>query len=61
MTRRPEPPHPAACCQGNCVPCVFDLYEQELRRWEAARRAPAHTGRDGASPAELLRRRMDQR
>ena len=35
----PEPPaRPGAgdCCGGGCNPCIFDLYEQDLARYEAA-------------------------
>lgn len=35
--RRPEPPvQPALedCCRSGCVPCVFDLYEEALARYE---------------------------
>jgi hypothetical protein len=34
---RPEPPvrpRPDDCCRGGCDPCVFDLYEAELARYE---------------------------
>ncbi|MFO7859216.1 MAG: oxidoreductase-like domain-containing protein [Ectothiorhodospiraceae bacterium] len=62
MTRhkRPEPPDPTACCQGGCVPCIFDAYERRLARWEAEQ---AHTPPDSAetgkpSPGDVLRRRM---
>jgi hypothetical protein len=24
------------CCGGGCVPCIFDLYEEALERYEAA-------------------------
>ncbi|TMG80724.1 MAG: oxidoreductase [Betaproteobacteria bacterium] len=27
------------CCHGGCDPCVFDLYEDELERYEQALRA----------------------
>jgi hypothetical protein len=44
-----DPMHPAApqlpppprepdldeCCASGCDPCVFDLYEDRLQRWEA--------------------------
>jgi len=39
LDSRPEPPvRPAAadCCRGGCDPCVFDLYEAELARYEKA-------------------------
>ncbi len=38
---RPEPPaRPLAadCCRGGCDPCVFDLYEEELARYEESLR-----------------------
>ncbi|CAL1541399.1 unnamed protein product [Lymnaea stagnalis] len=31
----PERPLPKDCCGSGCVPCVFDIYEQELAMWEA--------------------------
>jgi hypothetical protein len=31
---RPEPPEPGECCRGNCSPCVFEIYERQLERWE---------------------------
>ena len=48
---RPEPPvRPAAgeCCRGGCDPCVFDIYETELARYEEAMRAwrMRHPGTD---------------
>lgn len=38
------PPEPIApvqpdindCCRSGCTPCVFDLYEEALARYEAA-------------------------
>jgi len=36
---RPEPPIAPDlddCCRSGCVPCVFDLYEDALARYEAA-------------------------
>ncbi|BBU29526.1 hypothetical protein BTHE68_32600 [Burkholderia sp. THE68] len=35
----PERPLPEDCCQSGCNPCVFDLYEEALERYEAALRA----------------------
>jgi len=32
---KPEPPHPDECCKSGCVPCVHELYEDALDRWEA--------------------------
>ncbi|WP_087654321.1 oxidoreductase-like domain-containing protein [Caballeronia terrestris] len=35
----PERPAPDDCCQSGCHPCVFDLYETALERYEADLRA----------------------
>ncbi|WP_087666037.1 oxidoreductase-like domain-containing protein [Caballeronia humi] len=35
----PERPAPDECCQSGCHPCVFDLYETALERYEADLRA----------------------
>lgn len=35
----PERPAPDECCQSGCEPCVFDLYEEALDRYEAELRA----------------------
>jgi hypothetical protein len=32
----PLRPDAGDCCRGGCDPCVFDLYEDELARYEAA-------------------------
>jgi len=39
----PEPVAPVAptardCCRGGCEPCVFEIYEEEVARYEAALR-----------------------
>jgi hypothetical protein len=58
-TAKPEPPAVAACCQGNCIPCIFDVYERELERWERAAMARSdNEPAGGPSPLELLRARM---
>lgn len=31
---RPQPPAPDDCCRSNCTPCVFEVYDRELERWE---------------------------
>lgn len=36
---RPEPPVAPEledCCRSGCTPCVFDLYEDALERYERA-------------------------
>jgi hypothetical protein len=35
---RPERPKADDCCRGGCDPCVFDIYEEELARYEKALR-----------------------
>ena len=31
---KPTPPEPGECCGGGCARCVFDMYEEDLERWE---------------------------
>ena len=31
---KPEPPDPAECCGSGCEPCILELYDDELERWE---------------------------
>ncbi|XP_064644052.1 NADH-cytochrome b5 reductase-like [Lineus longissimus] len=31
---KPEEPSQADCCGTGCIPCVFDIYDQELKLWE---------------------------
>ena len=32
---RPRQPEAEDCCGSGCDPCIFDLYEDALQRWEA--------------------------
>lgn len=47
---RPERPSSDDCCKSDCMPCIFELYEEELERWERqvaairARHAQRHAG-----------------
>ncbi len=34
--RRPVAPELEDCCRSGCTPCVFDLHEAALERYEAA-------------------------
>ena len=36
---KPREPSPSQCCGGGCKPCVYDVYQKELERWERARAA----------------------
>lgn len=31
---KPEKPSDTDCCGSGCIPCVFDIYEQEIKIWE---------------------------
>jgi hypothetical protein len=31
---RPQRPDPSECCKSNCSPCIFEIYDQDLERWE---------------------------
>ena len=33
---KPQPPADEDCCRSDCTHCVFNLYDRELERWEAA-------------------------
>ena len=30
----PQEPQDSDCCGTGCSPCVFDIYEQELKLWK---------------------------
>ncbi|RFA31101.1 hypothetical protein CAI21_00045 [Alkalilimnicola ehrlichii] len=30
---QPRRPEPDECCGSGCIPCVYDLYEEELAEW----------------------------
>jgi len=32
--RLPPKPEPEPCCGSGCDPCVLELYEEALERWE---------------------------
>ena len=29
----PEKPQDSDCCGSGCIPCVFDIYEEEMSKW----------------------------
>lgn len=46
---KPVPPDPGECCGGGCARCVFDVYEEQLERWE--RECAEILGRQPGGPA----------
>lgn len=39
ITRKPFPPDNEDCCGSGCVPCVFDVYEDNLKKWNLEQEA----------------------
>ncbi|CAH2311205.1 NADH-cytochrome b5 reductase-like isoform X1 [Pelobates cultripes] len=37
LSLKPTEPSPAQCCGSGCSPCVFDIYQSDLERWEKAK------------------------
>ena len=35
----PIPPAPNECCESGCDPCVWDIYYEELRKWQEQQKA----------------------
>ncbi|WP_415822125.1 oxidoreductase-like domain-containing protein [Bordetella tumbae] len=35
----PTPPSPNECCQSGCIPCVYDMYNDEMETYREALRA----------------------
>ena len=33
LPEAPEEPLPSDCCGGGCVPCVMDIYQEQLEQW----------------------------
>lgn len=33
LPEAPEEPLPSDCCGGGCVPCVMDVYQEQLEQW----------------------------
>lgn len=33
LPEQPEKPQDSDCCGTGCVPCVFDIYEEEMVKW----------------------------
>lgn len=41
MTEKPTPPGEYECCESGCEPCVWDIYNDELKAWQAEQKAKA--------------------
>lgn len=41
MTEKPTPPGEYECCESGCEPCVWDIYNDELKAWQAAQKVKA--------------------
>uniref|UniRef100_A0A8D0HEM2 NADH-cytochrome b5 reductase n=1 Tax=Sphenodon punctatus TaxID=8508 RepID=A0A8D0HEM2_SPHPU len=37
LSLKPSEPSPSQCCGSGCKPCIYDLYQNELERWEEAK------------------------
>ena len=49
LPRPPREPDLDDCCASGCEPCIFDVYQDRLERWEArceAIRAAHRNGQD---------------
>lgn len=54
--QKPQEPLESDCCGQGCNPCVFDIYRQDLARWEKASNnsaSPSGFGPDTYWPFEL--------
>lgn len=50
---RPEKPLPSDCCEGGCDRCVFDLYAEEMQRYERELAAWRARNRDRDAGADV--------
>lgn len=49
--RPPRKPEPHECCGTGCIPCVMDIYEEELYEYEKALKLAGATPGATASTA----------
>ncbi|XP_035698816.1 NADH-cytochrome b5 reductase-like [Branchiostoma floridae] len=63
LPAEPEKPLPSDCCGNGCVPCVMDIYEQEMQLWReecrsrregkpSAQQEECRSGREGKPSAQ---------
>lgn len=46
MLEKPIPPGDYDCCESACEPCVWDIYYDELRQWQAEQKAATEQTKD---------------
>ena len=49
----PRKPEPHECCGTGCIPCVMDIYEEELYEYEKALKRIAEGGAMQATTSPL--------
>jgi len=49
MPAAPRKPEPHECCGTGCIPCVMDIYEEELFEYEKALRKQAESDQSAAA------------
>ncbi|XP_044286231.1 NADH-cytochrome b5 reductase-like isoform X3 [Varanus komodoensis] len=37
LSLKPSEPLPSQCCGSGCKPCIYDIYQKELEKWEEAK------------------------
>lgn len=50
MAEKPTPPGEYECCDSGCEPCVWDIYYDELRAWQQARRSEQPEAESNSQP-----------
>ncbi|HMT92989.1 oxidoreductase-like domain-containing protein [uncultured Thiothrix sp.] len=45
----PIPPTPNECCESGCDPCVWDIYYEDLRKWQEQQQAQAEADKASSS------------
>ncbi|XP_070602027.1 NADH-cytochrome b5 reductase-like isoform X1 [Erythrolamprus reginae] len=37
LSLKPREPLPSQCCGSGCKPCIYDIYQEDLKKWEEAK------------------------